>query len=343
MQTNNPFGNPYAPVGQGITALAQAFLAKPSALDSAKGEALAWEGRNSRLKSMQTEREEAGLSELADIVSGHQAATYDPRQVMAAGLRSGRAASDLSQLFLTMAGNLDMGDENNTRARRAGAMVGTGKALGPTDAVTLLQQSEIQDQQAAQARAKGSDMTRDRYLVEREMAGDTPEQIAALRERLYGPEKGFKPVDPVTAALNRDKLQAAAAAELGALWGEEGDFALPPELTAAIYEQAVSRAVDNQTPIGTTVAELFRAAAPEKAGNWNPFKRNRVEYDRDALNAVIQGIPSGVAPAPAEAVQGVPSGVTPAPAEAIAELRANNTPEMREYFLKEFKYLPEGL
>ena len=339
MQTNNPFGNPYAPVGQGITALAQAFLAKPSALDSAKGEALAWEGRNSRLKSMQTEREEAGLSELAEIVSGHQAATYDPRQVMAAGLRSGRNASDLSQLFLTMAGNLDMGDENNTRARRAGAMVGTGRTLNPTDAVTLEQQKEIQDQQAAQARAKGPDMTRDRYLVEREMAGDTPEQIAALRERLYGPEKGFKPVDPVTAALNRDKLQAAAAAELGALWSEEGDFALPPELTAAIYEQAVSQAVDNQKPIGTTVAELFRAAAPEKVGNWNPFKSNRVEYDRDALNATIRGL----TPTPAAAVQGVPAGVTPAPAEAIAELRANNTPEMREYFLQEFKYLPEGL
>lgn len=89
-------------------------------------------------------------------------------------------------------------------------------------------------------------------------------------------------------------------------------------------------------------AETRAQTAKMKAGEYDTMFSGRKNLDE--LNSLLAGdqapgddmAPGAPAPAPAQA----PAPVTPAPAGAVEKLRAN--PELADFFLKKYGYLPEG-
>jgi len=266
-----PSGN-YDAIGQGVTNLASVFMNTPNAADTAKSEALAWQARGAR-----QEQEQAGLDRqergrLANLFELHDPETYDPRQVMATGIRSGLDGDELANLFLTSAGNL----EGMSDAQRAGALVGTGRTLGENDAVSLDHQTQLRrDNQAADV----SELNRD-GLIANIFQTEGPEAAARARDSMYSQPQPRQDQNWLNMS-RKAEIEKALAGEISALpmdLGLEDGTPVPPELRGYITQNAMNLVETQGLAPRTAVAQvLSQVNARAEGTSW--FDGDpRVEY-----------------------------------------------------------------
>lgn len=296
MRRNNPYyvapsGN-YDAIGQGITNLASVFMNTPSAADTAKTEALAWQARGAKQDQEFAAADREEMGRMANLFEMYDEQTYDPRQVLATGLRAGMDQGDLAQLFLTSAGNLGMSDE-----RRAGGMVGTGRALGPNDAMSVAHQTRLRDENTqADLAAQG----RDSVVANAFLEGGA-EAATAARDAMYFPSGGPKPLDPWTQAAKRAELEAAVVAELDyipkKLGGPDTDAEMPAEVYDYILPRAMELVMQGYTPASAvTMVSRDMNLAVDRDRGLIPFDRDDFEYTIPSRQTRAPTAPAAPAP-----------------------------------------------
>lgn len=281
MRQSNPYyvapsGNLDA-IGQGATNLASVFMNTPNSADRAKSEALAWQARGSRQDQQFAQEDREEMQRMANLFELHDPATYDPRQVMATGLRGNMDQGDLAQLFLTATGNLP----GMTEEQRTGALVGSGRTLGPDQAVSMEHQGRLREEnRAADAADQTSQLSRDQALASI-FTEQGPEAAEVAREAMYGPPAAGKQPDPWLEAKRRADVESAVLGEIDYLptkMGGAGDAEVPQEVYDYILPRAMELVAEGDTP-AAAVSRVSQKMNLNLDRNWMiPFQKDRIEY-----------------------------------------------------------------
>lgn len=264
----NPYFAPagqYTGIAEGFTNLGEAFLSANDPLNNARAEQAAWAARKSREDVADTYDQRDGRQAMADLYQNYDAATYDPRAIMSAAVRSNAyKPSDLGELMLVGAGNLPgMTDE-----QRVGSLVGTGKVVGADQGVSLADREAIAARNAMNDQAKAvatSNPSRDQVIANLFMTRGAG-AAADARDAMYFQSSGAQP-NPWLEAERRSKLEGHADGVIDQLAKNMGvdSSGVPAGLRTRVLQGAMGQIENGSTP-SSAVGQLFSDYGVEAAG-----------------------------------------------------------------------------
>lgn len=293
----------YGGVGQAVGNLGALFADMNDPSREIAADRAAWAARRDREDVIDTTQSRQGRGEIADMFAQFDPETYDPRQVLAAGVRNNAYdPNELGDLFMVASGNLPGMDD----AQRAGAYVGTGQTISPDDAFSIPGRDTVAN------RNFGYDMdelrVEEQGKMDREMAGirnkplsrdqlmaslfmQDPELAAEARPALYGEGSGSG-TDPSLQAGRWADLEADVDEAINLLAGDlgfEDAAAIPPDLRSKLLNDSMELVREGQMTPRNALSQVlprYNVRAEDPTTLFNPgswFSGPEVQYDEPAM------------------------------------------------------------